>query len=623
MAFPPRFLDELRERSKLSDLIGRSLRLTRRGREFVGLCPFHQEKTPSFTVSDDKGFFHCFGCGAHGDVIGWLIQQEGLTFTEAVTRLAGECGLAVPQPSPEAAARAKRAEGLAALVAAASDWFQAQLAKPGGAEARAYLNGRGLEAAQIERFRLGFAPPGRFGLASFLQGEGYDAAALVEAGLARIPEDGGQAYDFFRGRVIFPIDDGRGRPIAFGGRSLGDGEPKYLNSPDTPLFAKGRTLYNFARARKAALKTGRLIVAEGYMDAIAFDRAGLPAAVAPLGTAITEDQLQLCWRLATEPVLCLDGDAAGRRAAFRAADRALALLKPGRSLGFVFLPAGSDPDSLLAGHGAQALAEAIDAPVPLAELVWQRECAAGELDTPERRAGLRARLMQRADNIQDSSVRTEYREMFLDRFRALGGSGRAGAGSARSGGSDPDRRRPRRRGYGDHTRPATAIGAGPGVAADRQERALLAAPLLHPALLPMVYEDLATVTLANRDFRRLQEAILDIAAENRQIDKDELLRALTGRDLERVVATVLKSPAWGGGLVEPHLRADVTLADVEAGWRETLTLVRARNSLDDARIAFGDDQQGGSGAGAVREAQGTTEAATPAGQDRPGNGEQP
>ena len=360
MAFPPEFLDEIRARVPLAGVVGRRVKLAKRGREHSGLCPFHNEKTPSFTVSEDKGFYHCFGCGAHGDALGFVMRMEGLSFPEAVERLAGEAGLRVPQASPEERAAARRRADLYDVVEAAAAWFEERLAGSEGAEARAYLESRGLRRETVTSFRLGYAPDRRGMLRAALNARGLDNAQLAEAGLIKLPEapqdapdaaSAGAPRDYFLNRIIFPITDRRGRAIAFGGRALGESRAKYLNSPETPLFHKGRVLYNQARARQAAHDTGELIVCEGYMDVIALGQAGFPAAVAPLGTAITEQQIAVLWRLADEPVLCLDGDQAGRRAGFRAAERALGLLKPGRSLRFAALPEGEDPDSLVRGQG--------------------------------------------------------------------------------------------------------------------------------------------------------------------------------------------------------------------------------------------------------------------------------
>src|SRR6266849_4630186 len=365
MAFPPGFLDELRARVPLGELVGRRVRLVRRGREQAGLCPFHNEKTPSFYVVEDKGFFHCFGCGAHGDAIGFLMRADNLDFIEAVERLAGEAGIAVPQQTPQDRERAQRQKTLLEALAAAADFYEVQLWSSSGARAREYLTARGLDEETVRRFRLGWAGDDRQALRRALAPE-FPEPLLHEAGLLRTPEDGGNPYDYFRGRVMFPIGDRAGRVIAFGARTLGDDPPKYLNSPDTPVFEKGRVLYAWAAARaglaRQDLRDANLadgaaaaIVVEGYMDVIALYRAGFETAVAPLGTALTEMQLAELWRLSPEPVLCFDGDTAGQRAALRALDRALPLLQPGRSLRFACLPPGEDPDSLIRGAGRPAV----------------------------------------------------------------------------------------------------------------------------------------------------------------------------------------------------------------------------------------------------------------------------
>jgi DNA primase len=361
MTIPPAFLDEIRARVPLAEVIGRRVRLKKRGREHEGLCPFHNEKTPSFTVSEQKGFFHCFGCGAHGDVLGFVMRSEGLSFPEAVEKLAAEAGLSVPQSSPEERARQRRSADLLEVLEQATQWFEQQLAGAEGSAARAYLEQRGVSPATTAAFRLGFALDRRGALRKAMNAKGIGDSQQVEAGLLKLPEDGGAPRDYFFDRVIFPIADRRGRIIAFGGRALGESKAKYLNSPETALFHKGRVLYNLARARQAAHDSGELIVTEGYMDVIALSQAGFPGAVAPLGTALTEAQIAELWRLAREPVICLDGDAAGRRAGLRAALTALPALAPDRSLRFALLPEGEDPDSLLASQGAAALRRTLDA----------------------------------------------------------------------------------------------------------------------------------------------------------------------------------------------------------------------------------------------------------------------
>ncbi|WP_310467696.1 DNA primase [Sphingomonas sp.] len=414
MTLSPQFLDELRARTLLSGVIAPSVKLLKAGREFKACCPFHNEKTPSFTVNDDKGFYHCFGCGAHGDAIRFLTDARGLPFMEAVKELAGKAGMEVPAPDPRSQERAEQSAGLTDVMASAQKWFADQLAGADGAQARDYLARRGIDPATTARFGLGLAPTGRSRLKAALNSVGEDK--LVETGMLIRPDDGGETYDRFRGRLMIPIRDARGRIIAFGGRILGDGEPKYLNSPETILFDKGRTLYNIDRAGPASRTAKRLIVVEGYMDVIALDRAGISEVVAPNGTAVTEAQLERMWRLDPSPILCFDGDSAGRKAAIRAAVRALPLLAPERTLRFAELPPGQDPDDIVSSGGRAAMDAILDAAEPLDARLWRHERDAAPLTTPEARAGVRQRLVAHADSIGDPALRRLYREQWLARF---------------------------------------------------------------------------------------------------------------------------------------------------------------------------------------------------------------
>src|SRR6516165_6854625 len=406
MAFPPGFLHELRGRISLSSLVGRRVKLQRRGREFAGLCPFHNEKTASFYVVEDKNFFHCFGCGAHGDAIGFVMRADHLDFLEAVEKLAGQAGLAVPQTTPEQRGRAQQQKTLLELLEAAASFYQQRLWGPDGEPALGCLRSRGLDDSTIRRFRLGWAPGDRQVLRRSLAGA-FSEALLIEAGLLHRPEQG-DPFDFFRGRVIFPIGDRAGRIIAFGGRVLGDGQPKYLNSPEHPLFAKGRVLYGWSAARAAKTERPDVIVTEGYMDVIALNRTGFTTAVAPLGTVLTEFHLHELWRLGPEPILCFDGDDAGRRAAMRALHRALPLLRPGYSLRFAALPPGEDPDSLVRNSGPPAFAQVLAAARPLADMLWESEVRGAARDTPERIARIRSRLSEHLLSISDRMVRFEF-----------------------------------------------------------------------------------------------------------------------------------------------------------------------------------------------------------------------
>ena len=415
----PQWLDELRARVTLSSVVMRTTKLQRAGREWKACCPFHNEKTPSFTVSDEKGFYHCFGCGAHGDVIRWMTDQRGLAFMDAVKELASEAGLEVPQPDPREAERAERRATLHDVMAAAQEWFENNLLSDEGAKAREYLKQRGIDATTARKFGFGLAPDDRNAMKKAL-GQ-FDDAMLAETGL-RIEVEGKEPYDRFRGRLMLPILDVRGRIVAFGGRIL-DGAnkdaPKYLNSPDTPLFDKGRTLYNLNRAGPVSRQSGRIVVVEGYMDVIALAVAGIEDTVAPMGTALTEQQIELLWRLVETPILCFDGDAAGQRAAFRAATRALPLLRPGHSLAFVTLPAGLDPDDLLKQQGRGAMDRLLESPQSLLDTLWRHEHEAQPLNSPEDKAGLKQRLIDHTETIQHPDIRSLYRRELLDRYSAF------------------------------------------------------------------------------------------------------------------------------------------------------------------------------------------------------------
>jgi len=413
VSLSPQFLDELRARTTLSALVGKAVKLTRAGRELKGCCPFHQEKTPSFYVNDEKGFYHCFGCSAHGDAIRWLTDQRGLPFMDAVKELAAAAGLDLPAPDPRAAARAERAKGLNEAMEDTARWFAEQLNGIEGSEARSLLERRGIGAEIVRSFGIGFAPDARGRLRAALKD--YGDSLLIEAGML-IQVEEKEPYDRFRGRLMIPIRDVRGRVIAFGGRVIGAGEPKYLNSPDTPLFDKGRTLFNLDRAAQIARKIGDLIVVEGYMDVIALAQAGIPQAVAPLGTALTEAQLDLLWRYVDVPLICLDGDTAGQRAAIRAAKRAVPKLAPGKSLAFATLPQGKDPDDLVREGGAEAFSAAIATRRPLIRVLYENERGQTRTDTPEGRASLRNNLLQLAEQIENQLVQQEYRRSFNDIF---------------------------------------------------------------------------------------------------------------------------------------------------------------------------------------------------------------
>lgn len=561
MAFPPQFLDELRARLPVSEVVGRKVRLVRKGREHSGLCPFHNEKTPSFTVNDEKALYHCFGCGQHGDVITFVMETEGLSFPEAVERLASQAGLQVPQSSPEERERAKVRNTLYDVVEQVCAWYEDNLRQTGGREALDYLRGRGFTEETIRTFRLGYSPDGRGRLLQAMEAKGIRKDQLVEAGLIKLPEGGGDPRDYFFNRVMFPISDGRGRVIAFGGRILGDGQPKYLNSPETPLFHKGRNLYNFAMAREASRDLGTVIVAEGYTDVIALAQAGLPNAVAPLGTAVTEEQIGLLWRVADEPVLCFDGDTAGERAALRAAERALPLLKPGKTLRFMGLPAGEDPDSLVQSRGADGFRHIMGSARQLADVIWQTESSASPHDTPERRADLERRINGRIAVIADEGVKYHYQQSFRQRLRDLFFQPRGGPGG--SAGQKGGKWGPKK--------PVLAPGLGArgdiGAMKAMQERALIATLINHPDLIHDSIEALNEISLQSRELDSLLQVILNLAFTAPVLDTRDLQRHLIEDGYDRLLAGVLHAQVYRQA---SFAGPEATVTDARAALNEML-----------------------------------------------------
>jgi len=460
MRFDDRFLEELKSRLRPSDVVGKTVKLRRQGREYAGLSPFTKEKSPSFFVNDEKGFYHCFSSGKHGDIISFLQETERLTFSEAVERLAAEAGMSLPAVDPQTAREEQKRSSLGDWMELATAWFEAELRRPIGQDARAYLEKRGLPEKEWGRFRIGFAPNNRTGLKDYLVAKGAKPGDLVDAGVLISPEDGGQPYDRFRDRIIFPITDSRGKVVSFGGRSMDpNARAKYLNGPETGLFHKGRVLYGLFEARKilhanqSAAPNARtpMVVVEGYMDVIACQRANVPA-VAAMGTALTEEQMEALWRLHPEPTLCFDGDKAGQRAAHRAIDRALPLLKPGRSFRFSMPVGGKDPDDVLREQGADALRDQLADTKPFVQALFERERDLEALDTPERKAGLRQRLRAAAATIADKDLAQAYKDDLRERYDALFQRRRPGP----SDGGGPDG------GYGGgyRDRPFTPRGGG-------------------------------------------------------------------------------------------------------------------------------------------------------------------
>ncbi|MBB4264983.1 DNA primase [Roseospira visakhapatnamensis] len=576
MALSPSFMDELKVRVPLATVIGRRVRLIRNGRHYKACCPFHNEKTPSFYVYDDH--YHCFGCGAHGDLISFEMATAGLSFMEAVEALAAEAGLEVPKPDPATRAREQRAADLHQVLEAACAFFEQRLRLPDGAEAMAYLERRGLDEGIIRHFRLGYAPAGGV-LRAHMTREGLaDDETLVEAGLLARPDDGRAPYEVFRGRVLFPITDDRGRVVSFGGRVLGDGQPKYLNGPETPLFNKRRLLYGLAQAREAVRTHGEVIVAEGYMDVIAMAAAGLAQAVAPLGTALTEEQMERLWALAPEPILCFDGDAAGQRAAARALERALPRLGPGRSLRVALLPEGRDPDDLIRAQGVAALRSVVDRALPLVDLCWRLLRARHRMDTPERRAALERDIEATVQTIDDRAVAQQYRGALRDRFWAEIKAGRGG-GARRSGG-------------GGRSTPGPAMPLAPplpsaGLPADQvRESILLAAILNHPGVLDHVAERLGTMAFVDSRLDSLRAEILSTyghkVGRGDHLDRDVLVDHLKSIGFGAVVDRVLGSRVcMHASFARAHASTDAALA----GW-EHVYAMHGRAALEqDLRAA--------------------------------------
>ncbi|ABS66488.1 DNA primase [Xanthobacter versatilis] len=598
MRFPPAFLDEIRARLPVSEVVGRRVKLKKQGREFAGLSPFNAEKTPSFFVNDQKGFYHCFSSGKHGDVFDFLMETEGVPFGEAVERLAAMAGLPLPQETPEAAAKERRRHTLFEVMSLAARHFEETLQSRLGAKARGYLADRELGAATQKRFGLGYAAGERFRLKEALGKAGVPVEDMVEAGLLIAGDDIPVPYDRFRDRVMFPITDLKGRIVGFGGRALEKDVPaKYLNSPETVLFHKGSLLYNGAAARTAAQSGARVIAVEGYVDVIAMAEAGFGATVAPLGTALTEEQLQLLWRMSEEPLLLFDGDKAGRRAAHRAIDLALPHLKAGRSLAFATLPEGQDPDDLIRRSGRDAMEAVLAQARPLVAELWARESEAATLDTPERRAGLEARLGEVVSAIADETVRKHYRQELLGRFNALvSPQDRAPARARREGWKDGWQPSGGRRGtplppplVPRGTEIArSALVRGPMAALPRNEALLLFCLINHTFLLDEADEDVASLPLANPEADRLRRILIEAHLEG--ADADALTERLGRADIDALTRRV---KALANPRHDWPAYPDTAQNDVRLWWHQRTALHRKAHALSrelkEAERSLGED----------------------------------
>jgi DNA primase len=625
MRFTPQFLDELKARLPVSEVVGKRVKLVRAGREFKGLSPFNKEKTPSFFVNDQKQAWFDFSSGKNGSIFDFVMESDGVSFPEAVERLAQMAGVPLPKISREDEARDARRKTLHDVMELAAKFFQDTLASRAGAKARGYLADRGLDPATQLKFRLGYAPAERFALKEHLGSHGIPAEDMVEAGLLISGDDIPVPFDRFRDRVMFPITDLRGRVIAFGGRALEkDAQAKYLNSPETPLFHKGATLYNIAAARQAAHADkstqsaqnnvgAPLIVVEGYVDVIAMVTAGYAATVAPLGTALTEDQLTLLWKMADEPVLCFDGDSAGLRAAYRAVDLAMPRLTPGKSLKFALLPQGQDPDDLVRSGGREAANDVIGSARPLADMLWARETEGHTFDTPERRAALEARINEVTSGIGDEAVRRYYRQDFSARLSQFFAPAQAPRREARSGGNWREPRAGgnwRERRDSDWQRPIAPRTAGrstPYVVVSQQlksspvhrghrttvplrEALILQAALNYPWLLHDHLEELASLEFRHADAERLKSALVDIAAHAAALDAEAVKAELAARNLtetmQRIALAITTPSVWGA-------RPDAAPDDVLVTWQQLVALHQQWHSLTkelkDAELALGQD----------------------------------
>ncbi|MDO1560470.1 DNA primase [Brevundimonas sp. 2R-24] len=582
MRFDDRFIEELKSRLRPSEVIGRTVKLKRQGREWAGLSPFSKEKTPSFFVNDDKGFYHDFSSGKHGDVISFLQETQRLSFREAVERLAAEAGMQLPAEDPREAERAERRQGLQDWLDLAAKYFEANLRRPPGRAAREYLTRRGLPEDQWSRFRLGYASADRTGLKDALVQRGARPADLVEAGLLIEPEDGGAPYDRFRDRIIFPITDGRGRLISFGGRAMNpDARAKYLNGPETSLFHKGSHLYGLFDARRLLGGGGEapLVVVEGYMDVIACQRAGI-AAVAPMGTALTEDQMRLLWRLHPEPTLCFDGDGAGLRAAFRSIDRALPELKPGKSFRFALLGGGQDPDDLLRDKGAAALRAAVDQTVPLIDMLFRKEAEAEPLATPEQRAGFKQRLREAARRLQDADLAEQYRAALFERFDQA--FPRASRPQGRGGWNAPAPKL-------GQTTEGKAAQAALTAALEPLPAAIVSYAIDHPEVLDDRLETLTRSGLGDERLDQLIAELVRLRLDAETLDSAMLRRHLAGSGHQVLMREVEKAAVKSGA---PFLATDGPLAVAHGQWSLAFDALSRLAALEEAIESSKSDADG-------------------------------
>ncbi len=565
MAFPPGFLEEIKTRIAVSDVVGRRVKLQKRGREYVGLSPFKSEKTPSFTVNDDKQFYHCFSSGEHGSIFDFLVKTEGLSFVEAVERLAGQAGLSMPQRDERQIQKFAAQKELIDVIDMAQAYFVENLAMPKADAARHYLEGRGITTNLIKDFGIGFAPDRRDGLIHYLEQKNISQTQMLAAGLIIKPEDKGKCYDRFRNRIMFPIHDTRARIIAFGGRALTRNTPaKYLNSPETELFHKGTILYNFAKARQPAYEAKTLLVCEGYMDVIGLARGGLYHAVASLGTALTQEQIKLLWRLTPEPVLCFDGDMAGTQAAYRVVERVLPLLQPGYSLQFALLPQGQDPDDIMRNSGLSAMQDCISRANSLVDILWERELSSAQYDTPERRAALKTRLRKTLSLIRDRDIRALYSADIKQRLDALFAPQAApyrGKQAYYKGTSPVSPAR----GYAPTHEAKRSPLATNMVNLPSREVVLISYILDFPELLETQLEVFEKIEFSSLVLTHLQSDIITLYIEQGNLDKNQLTGLLEARGIDGLITRI-------ENIVKIHRPAEMPtdLKEVDALWLDVV-----------------------------------------------------
>ena len=513
MAVPPEFIEDLRQRVPLSDVVGRRVKLIRKGRRHSGLCPFHAEKTPSFSVVDDDGFYHCFGCGVHGDAISFLREMDGLEFMEAVERLAEMAGLAVPRTVPQDPAASRQRKAALDILEETTLFFEAALRRDDGRDATRYLKQRGLDSAIVKTYRIGYSP--RMGLRAALKDKGFSDEDMLAAGVIRKSDRDGSLYDYFRDRVMFPIENRQGKVIAFGARALGDAQPKYLNSGEGPTFSKKAVLYGWVQAREGLRRNLPLVVAEGYMDVIAIHHSGAAAAVAPLGTALTPEQIALLWKLHDEPVLCFDGDAAGQRAQTRALERILPLLEPGRSARLAVLPEGKDPDDLIAASGPEGFRKVIGTARSFIDSLWEQVQAEFDIRQPEARAQFWQAVRGHVRSIGNNQVRSAYGDEIESRIAAM---------------------RNQIRGISSMVAPRRA--SRPQTGLINRHRAVVALLLAHPSLVSANFEALSMLDSGDQSLESLKKALIDAVIRDPDLDAEAINYHLKGLNLGDVLAAV-------------------------------------------------------------------------------------